>query len=80
VLTALEGRSSLLNEEICELLRSHEVSSDVKRCLKFAVTRCFKCKTVNYDVEYTLQSIVFDFRGSPSKEGTKKLMNEENSF
>jgi hypothetical protein len=37
VLTALEGRSSLLNEEICKLLRSHEVSSDVKRCLKFAV-------------------------------------------
>jgi hypothetical protein len=24
-----------------------------------------------HDVEYTLQSIVFDFRGSPSKEGTK---------
>jgi hypothetical protein len=37
VLTALEGRSSLLNEEICELLRSHEVSFCVNCCLKFAV-------------------------------------------
>jgi hypothetical protein len=37
VLTVLEGRSSLLHEEFCELLRSHEVSSGVKCCLKFAV-------------------------------------------
>jgi hypothetical protein len=37
VLTALEGRSSLLDEEFCELLRSHEVSSGVQCCLKFAV-------------------------------------------
>jgi hypothetical protein len=37
VLAVLEGRSSLLHEEFCELLRSHEVSSGVKCCLKFAV-------------------------------------------
>ena len=36
MLTVLEGRSSLLHEEFCELLRSHEVSSGVKYCLKFA--------------------------------------------
>jgi hypothetical protein len=37
VLTALEGRSSLSDEEFCELLRSHEVRSCVQCCLKFAV-------------------------------------------
>jgi hypothetical protein len=37
VLTVLEGRSSLLQEELGELLRSHEVRSCVQCCLKFAV-------------------------------------------